>query len=648
MKTTQYKLNAMVLAAGLGTRLRPLTDIIPKPLIPVCNRPMLEIVMSNLLDAGIAGFAVNTHYLPEMVNDFINRSRFKEVTEIFYEPEILGTGGGPVNARKMLSKNEFFIIHNSDILTDMNLAALIAHHFKSGRKITMALVDGPENRVRVTPDGGIHDILSSLGRNPEGSRLMTYSGVMVLSRDIFKYLPETAVNCSIIRGILEMMKAEPDAVGAYIEKGIYWNDLGTLEQYFAAHKDILEFNRVRLPCFQQLHRQCIDKEAEVSPSAELSGFCATGRKSRIHDHAMVMNCILFDGAEVQAGDFRCNEIITPQMSIHRNIHELKRLQILTGEDFNRIRLTSLREQGSLRGFYRITSHHKARVLMLSDGMDQDFDRFIYIGKFLSRFNFPTPEIYAFEPEEFSVLMEDLGNETVFRRLQHLKEPQDIDKLYEEIIDTLLDFQLRGTALFKRSDAPILRTFDRSYLRWETQYFSKQYLEGYCHISPDECNTLNPEFDLLAAHVEKQPKIYMHRDFQSQNIMVHDGRIRFVDFQGSRIGPLGYDIMSLVNDCYIHFDRKRRHHLTDYYCSRLKEMDAAYSAIDLEDCLITAGLQRNMQALGAYGFLGLNQGKKQYLDFIPRGLELLKEGIRNLQKSKSPLHLPCLSELVERL
>ena len=648
MKTAQHKLNAMVLAAGLGTRLRPLTDIIPKPLTPVCNRPMLEIVMSNLLDAEVDGFAVNTHYLPEMVNDFINSSRFKEMTEIFHEPEILGTGGGPVNARKMLSKNEFFIIHNSDILTDMNLAALIAHHFGSGRKITMALVEGPENRVRVTPDGGIHDILSSLGRNPEGSRLMTYSGVMVLSRDIFKYLPETAVNCSIIRGILEMMKAEPDAVGAYIEKGIYWNDLGTLEQYFAAHKDVLEFNRVKLPYFQSLHRQCIDKDAEVSASAELSGFIAAGRKARIHDHAMVMNCILFDGAEVPAGDFRCNEIITPQMGIHRNIHELKRLLILTGEDFNRIRLTSLREQGSLRGFYRIISHHKPRVLMLSDGMDQDFDRFIYIGKFLGRFNFPTPEIYAFEPEEFSVLMEDLGNETVFRRLQYLKTPEEIDELYENIIDTLLDFQLRGTALFKRGDAPILRTFDRSYLRWETRYFSQQYLEGCCHISPEECNALNPEFDQLAAHVEKQPKIYMHRDFQSQNIMVHDGRIRFVDFQGSRIGPLGYDIMSLVNDCYIHFDRKRRHHLTDYYCSRLKEMDAAYSAIDLEDCLITAGLQRNMQALGAYGFLGLNQGKKQYLDFIPRGLELLKEGIRNLQKSKSPLRLPCLSEMVERL
>ena len=445
-----------------------------------------------------------------------------------------------------------------------------------------------------------------------------------------------------------MMKAEPDAVGAYIEKGIYWNDLGTLEQYFAAHKDVLEFNRVKLPYFQSLHRQCIDKEAEVSASAELSGFIAAGRKVRIHDHAMVMNCILFDGAEVPAGDFRCNEIITPQTGIHRNIHELKRLQILTGEDFNRIRLTSLREQGSLRGFYRIISHHKPRVLMLSDGMDQDFDRFIYIGKFLGRFNFPTPDIYAFEPEEFSVLMEDLGNETVFRRLQYLKTPEEIDELYEKIIDTLLDFQLRGTALFKRGDAPILRTFDRSYLRWETRYFSQQYLEGCCHISPEECNALNPELDQLAAHVEKQPKIYMHRDFQSQNIMVHDGRIRFVDFQGSRIGPLGYDIMSLVNDCYIHFDRKRRHHLTDYYCSRLKEMDAAYSAIDLEDCLITAGLQRNMQALGAYGFLGLNQGKKQYLDFIPRGLELLKEGIRNLQKSKSPLRLPCLSEMVERL
>ncbi|MHB9138635.1 MAG: sugar phosphate nucleotidyltransferase [Victivallaceae bacterium] len=648
MKSMQYKLNAMVLAAGLGTRLRPLTEIMPKPLMPVCNRPMLEIVMSNLRETGIAKFVVNTHYLPEMVNDFISRSSFKDMTEIFHEPEILGTGGGPVNARKVLSQNDFFIIHNSDILTDMNLSALIEHHFKSGRKITMALTEGPENRVRVTPDGMIHDILSSLGRNPAGSRLMTYCGVMVLSRDIFKYLPEVPVNCSIIRGILEMMKAEPEAVGAYLEKGIYWNDLGTLDQYFAAHKDILGFNRVKLPCFQSLHNYCIDKTAEVSATAELSGFCAAGSKAKIHDAATVMNCILFDGAEIAPGDFRCNEIITPQMSIHRNIHEIKRLQILSGMDFSRIRLTSLREQGSLRGFYRITDEQKSSILMLSDGMDVDFDRFIYIGRFLSKFNFPTPEIYAFEPEEFSVLMEDMGNETVFRRLQHLKEPQDIDLLYEKIIDALLDFQLRGTALFKRSDAPILRTFDRSYLRWETQYFGKQFLEGYCHIPADECNALNPEFDQLAIHVGNQPRIFMHRDFQSQNIMVHEGRMRFVDFQGARIGPVGYDIMALINDCYIHFDCKHRHHLADYYCSRLKEMDSGFADVDLGDCLITAGLQRNMQALGAYGFLGLNQGKKQYLDFIPRGLELLKEGIHNFMKSNSKLHLSVLAALIERL
>ncbi len=648
MRSTQPELNAMVLAAGLGTRLRPLTEIMPKPLMPVCNRPMLEIVMSNLRNAGIAKFVVNTHYLPEMVNDFINRSSFKDMTEIFHEPEILGTGGGPVNARQALAENEFFIIHNSDILTDMNLAALIAHHFKSGRKITMALTDGPENRVRVAPDGVIHDILSSLGRNPAGSRLMTYCGVMVLSRDIFKYLPEVPVNCSIIRGILEMMKAEPEAVGAYLEKGIYWNDLGTLEQYFAAHKDILQANRVKLPCFQSLHNYCIDETAEVSPTAELSGFCAAGGKSKIHDGATVMNCVLFDGAEIPCGDFRCNEIITPQMSIHRNLHELKRLQILAGRDFNRIRLTSLREQGSLRGFYRITDGPKSSILMLSDGMDADFDRFIYIGKFLGRFNFPTPEIYAFEPEEFSVLMEDMGNETVFRRLQRLKTPLEIDRLYEKIIDALLDFQLRGTALFKRSDAPILRTFDRSYLRWETQYFSKQFLEGYCHIPPGECNALNPEFDQLAMHVGNQPRIFMHRDFQSQNIMVHEERIRLVDFQGARIGPVGYDVMSLINDCYIHFDQERRHCLADYYCSRLKEMDAGFAGVDLADCLITAGLQRNMQALGAYGFLGLNQGKKQYLDFIPRGLELLKEGIHNLRQSNSSVNLPGLTALIERL
>lgn len=641
-------MNAMVLAAGLGTRLRPLTELIPKPLVPVCNCPMLSIVMSNLYRAGIRGFAVNTHYLPEMINTHIHQSKFNKYTHIYHEPEILGTGGPLINAKKLLTRNDFFILHNSDILTNINLSAMISHHFASQKKVTMALLDGPENKVCFTQDGQVHDILESLGKNPPGSRKMTYAGIMIISIDIFKYLPAVPVNCSIIRALIDMIEAEPGVVGGYLEPDSYWNDLGTIEQYFNAHHNILVDHSFSLPDFVLQENKCIDSSVKIEQDTEISGFVSIGADSSIGKRTALCNCIILPGTTIGTDEFHYNQILTPTMNIHRNYHDLKRLKILDGGKFLAGQITSLQEQGSTRGFYRVSAGDKSWVLMLSDGMDQDFERFIYIGKFLSRFNFPTPEIYEYEPEEFSVLLEDLGNNTVFKQLQHVKNIEETDKIYYDIIDTLLDFQLRGTALFKRSDSPILRTFDRTYLRWETGYFSRQFLGTFCNKTSDEYSRLDDEFDILAEQVSNQPRIFMHRDFQSQNIMLHNGRVRFVDYQGARIGPVGYDIMSLLNDPYINFGSKQRTRLRKYYISRLIEMAPEYSTVNLEDCLITAGLQRNMQALGAYAYLGLTVGKKQFLNFIPRGLKLLNEGLQNLKITASDLHLPEITKVVKNI
>ncbi|MFA7231766.1 MAG: phosphotransferase, partial [Victivallaceae bacterium] len=212
-----------------------------------------------------------------------------------------------------------------------------------------------------------------------------------------------------------------------------------------------------------------------------------------------------------------------------------------------------------------------------------------------------------------------------------------------------DFQSRGTGLFKRNDAPILRNFDRSYLRWETKYFSDNLLGAVAAVPENSRKELEHEFDLLAQAADSQPKIFMHRDFQSQNILLHNGRVRFVDFQGARIGPVGYDIMSLVNDPYMELSLKLRRKLEKYYCTQLAASYSPAKECDLTYCLVIAGLQRSMQALGAYGYLGLTAGKKHYLKFIPAGLALLKEGLERLAAMpEAPLRLNRLTEIVKAL
>jgi NDP-sugar pyrophosphorylase family protein/aminoglycoside/choline kinase family phosphotransferase len=645
------KINAIVLAAGFGTRLRPLTDLMPKPLVPVANIPLLENVLINLTKAGIDKVAVNTHHLAEQLDDFIAQSVYHDRVELFNEPEILGTGGPLVNAREVLSETPFFLLHNSDILTDMDLRQLCETHRENGNKVTMALIDGPENKVRLSADGRIHDILDKLDRCPPKSFKLTYSGVMVLSTEIFNWLPDTPCNCSVIRAILDLMTAEPDAVGAFLPQNAYWNDLGTLPKYFQVHQDIIE-HKINLEHFN-FTDNCICEPGAVIPSdCKLDGFIVAGADSVIGSGAKVCNCILLEGAVVKPGQMNCNQVITRTGTIHRDFNELSKLAILKPELNYDIEICSLPEAGSVRRFYRIDTLKKSLVLVLSDESDADFDRFVDYGRFLSGSAFPTPDVYAACGDEFSVLVEDLGNDTLFDRVKSADSTAEIKTLYQSVIDSLVEFQQCGTEVFKHSDAPLIRRFVYDYLRWETDYFSNKFLDRYLavNISSAEHDTMNEAFNRLGRLVDEQPKYLLHRDFQSQNIMVTDTdiilkeeqrrwdcnsldskqNIRFVDYQGMRLGPPGYDIVSLLNDPYVELDVELRNELFEYYIAQAGK----YIPGDLESYILSAWLQRSMQALGAYSFLALEKHKSQYLQYIPRGVELLIEGLDRFEKKFS--------------
>ena len=129
---------AFVLAAGLGKRLRPLTDDLPKPLIPIFQKPLITFVLDHLINAGVNRFVINTHRRPELFRSFFNRGDYGGApVTLVHEPELLETGGGIKNAERWLGSDPF-ITYSGDILTDVNLPPLIDEHFRRGNDVTLA------------------------------------------------------------------------------------------------------------------------------------------------------------------------------------------------------------------------------------------------------------------------------------------------------------------------------------------------------------------------------------------------------------------------------------------------------------------------------------------------------------------------------
>jgi len=561
-------IKAMVLAAGEGTRLRPVTNRIPKPLVPVGERPLLANILLNLQQAGVTDFAVNTHHLGLLVEDYIRQSLFADKVTLYPEEEILGTGGPLVNARKQLLDGDAFILHNGDILTDLDLASVVESHRQSENLATMVLLDGPENRVRVNSEGRIIDILDKLGFSAENTRMLTYTGIAVLSPQIFDYLPLKPEFSSIITGMLKAM-ADGRIVGAFISEDVYWNDLGMVDKLLQANSDIVQ-----------------------------------------------------------------GKIALPKLRKREGFY-----------------LDLLGEEGSLRDFYRIQVGKEKQVLMLSGGDAADFDWYIKVGAFLHELDLATPEIFGVDEEAKNVLLEDLGDESLFKLATGIKRHKaEIEKYYRQVIDFLVQMQVKTDQALRDRPTDFIRPFNYEYLRWETNYFRENFLEIFLGLGPGETGRLDTEFHALAEVVLKQPKAFIHRDFQSRNIHFKDGAVRIIDFQGSRIGHFAYDLMSLLKDGYVELPGELRDNLQEYFREQLAIIGGPdYSPQEFAEFAVTAALQRNMQALGAFTFLSLVKGKKQYLDFIPLGIKHLQATLTEHQQlGIMEYDLPALREMMNRV
>ncbi|MCF7809670.1 hypothetical protein K9N50_01640 [bacterium] len=211
--------SAVILTAGIGKRLRPLTNHIHKALLPVSNQLALQLIIDKLKTTGIENFYFNTFHLADQVEEFLEKQSDFNKT-IIREKALRNTGGGVANFRYILHY-ETFLLHNCDVYSEEDLSKLIKCHFENNNIATLMVVDYPGiNSVRIENDE-IRDFRSNEGN-------CTYSGVAVFSPKIWKYFPYEEV-FSIVP-VFEKTIESGERIGAYLSNA-YWNDFGTPERY---------------------------------------------------------------------------------------------------------------------------------------------------------------------------------------------------------------------------------------------------------------------------------------------------------------------------------------------------------------------------------------------------------------------------------
>lgn len=290
----------MVFAAGLGTRLRPLTERLPKPMVPLFDRPLASYSLERLAAAGVSHCALNTHYLADRVPDAM-RGHVPDGIEAHFvhEPELLGTGGGLKNAvMKMASEvgmaaDEPIVVMNGDIFFWPDLDRAIETHQRLGAIATVVLRDDPRaeqlGSLELDAEGRVRRLLgkpADVAAGPLTTHMFT--GVHVLSARAIEALPDAG--CVIREGYRHWVDDPNEVVGGIVDDSP-WRDLGTPAEYHRVHMDLLRGD-LRWP-----GRPPDDEDAEVGQGAELKEV-VLGRGATVAAGVRLERTVVWPGTDV--------------------------------------------------------------------------------------------------------------------------------------------------------------------------------------------------------------------------------------------------------------------------------------------------------------------------------------------------------------
>ena len=560
-------MKALILSAGLGTRLRPYTDHTPKPLFTICGRPLLDITITKLIEAGCESIMINTHHLHAQIEAFVAHQTYAIPIKTRYEPQILGTGGAIINVKDFWNDHPFMVI-NADIVTTIDFKAVYDFHCKHGHPVTLVLTDDPEfNNVTTDANGFVakfHQPAGAPDRSTESA--LTFTGIQVLDREVLKFISRQMPASSI--DAYARMLADGKNIKAYISHDADWQDIGTPERY-------------KLTVFETMAHRTFQR---VFPDSRMR------TASREH----------------------------------------------------------LKGDGSDRQWYRLKSGQKSMILVdhgikKSDRIDEA-DAFVNIGRYLFDRGLPVPQIYEADTFAGYVFVEDLGNFDLQAAVRQTAPFEKVIGLYQRVIHLLTKFSASGADQFDNAWCYQTSRYTKSMiLGKECRYFVDAFLNTYLGLKINYADFKN-EFEYVAENALKHAvQGLMHRDFQSRNIIIHNDQIYFIDFQGARMGPIQYDLASLLIDPYVDLPQDIQRQLLVYALEKLQGR-MKLDADNFKRCYRFCCLTRNLQILGAFGHLTRVKGKMHFKKYIPAAVRTLERNLKNHEDGR----LPMLSALADKI
>jgi len=307
---------AFVLAAGLGTRLRPLTEDLPKPLIPIFQKPLITFALDHLIAAGVQSFVINTHRLPNLFHEFFSgNGYYGQSVTLAHEPDLLETGGGIKNVEGILKK-EPFIVYSGDILTDVALEPLITEHFRAGNDVTLGLRRNTGLGAGVVVrDGRIVEI--STKSNPKEN--FDYANISVWNPEIFARIPAKR-KISFIPILIDWINQGGTIGGLALDDG-NWFNIGSRKEYLDVHRAIS--NKHWRPAYVKAREwpEPVAKSAHVDPTAQVRGCSVVGPDCCVGAETVLEDTILWPASQIASKSHLHGCIVRSQKKvsgIHRN------------------------------------------------------------------------------------------------------------------------------------------------------------------------------------------------------------------------------------------------------------------------------------------------------------------------------------------
>lgn len=546
---------ALILCAGYGTRLRPLTDKLPKPLLPVRGKPAIFAVMDKLRAAGVDDFLINVHHLPEkfaeifgLPPDSFKRGRLAKThycgssVRLVFEPQILDTGGAVKNILPFIDSSKPLVVHNGDIYFDCPadefLSAAQENVSDAACAATLCLRSGGNMpNVGVDSLGNVCDMRFALAAPYE--KIAQYAGFFVLNPLIFdRFRRAKTDKFSVVDIFLDALRAGERIAGFFADGG-EWADIGTRAEYARLNSRGLPDEWVAL--------------------------------------AELCEC----GFEPNEADIR-----------------------------------KVAKGASTRAFYRFSKGGEKLVGCFYSDLPRENFLYAPIAEFLCGCGVPVPKILYHDAQKKIIVMEDAGERDI-GELQ-LAERR---AAYFAALRAAKILHTKASEKFAANPIELCPPFDADLYRWEQDYFYRECAQGVFGINiprPDS------DFEVLTRRLLDFPRRLLFRDFQSQNIMVSEGGdIRVIDFQGMRLGNPFYDVASLLFDPYV--EKLGGEFIDEALGEYLNFLpDASFPGFEeSREMLSFAGVERLLQALGAYGFLSAKKGKSGYVKyFAPAAANLL--------------------------